>query len=205
MAGNDTTTMLLIAAAGAATGGLALAAAPAALGATAAAGAATGAATAGTAATAAAGFSTTGALLGAGLGVQMFSQVQAGNAAAQAAKNQQAQAQLQLAADQSAAAIDEENRQRRLRAMLSTQRAIFGSSGITGEGTGDLIAAKTIGAVNRNTDLASTSANVNTAQSLSSIGQYGREASYERRAGYTKAAGSLLQFAGQRYDATRTG
>lgn len=201
MAGNDTTTMLLIAAAGAATGGLALAAAPAALG----AGAAAGAATAGTAATTAAGFSTTGALLGAGVGLQAFSQIQSGNAAAQAAKTQQGQAQLQLAADQAAAAVEEENRQRRLRAMLSTQRAIFGSSNIDGQGTGDLIAAKTIGAVNRNTDLASTSANVNTAQSLSSIGQYGRDASASRTSGYTKAAGSLLQFAGQRYDATRTG
>lgn len=194
MSGNtgDMLTLLAIAGIGAATGGLALAAAPAV------AGAAGGAAAAGAAATS---FSTAGALLGGSLALTAYSQIQAGNAAAQANLTQKSQLELQRKVDETNAAVAEEERQRGLRKMLSTQRAIFGASNISG---GDLIAAKTIGEVNRATDLARTSANVNNAISLAGIDQAGKSAKANRQSGYVKASGTLLNFAGQRYDRETT-
>lgn len=184
---SDLLMMAAIVAAGVATGGVAFAAAPAALG---AAGAA--AATAGTAAAAGSAFSITGALAGGALAAQLGGTLMQGQAASYQAKVQQGQQELQLSADQTQASIAEEQRQRGLRSMLSTHAAIVGASGVdTGEG----LAQQAIGAVNRNTNLASVSGDVNEAQALAGIGQSAYASQVARTGSYVKAAGSLMQFA----------
>lgn len=182
MAGNQSALSLIaIAAIGAATGGLALPALGLAAGAT------------------------SGALLGASVALSAGGSIMQGNAEAKYYKIQAGQQQLQLAADQAQAALDEEQRQRQTTSLMATQRAIFGSSNISSSGVGDLIAAKTMGETNRNTSLATTATGVSTAQQLAGIAQSQGAGKAARQGGYVKAAGSLLQFAGSRYDLKKTG
>lgn len=182
MAGNQSAlSLILIAGLGAATGGLALPAL-------------------GLAATA-----TGGALLGASVALSAGGSIMQGNAQAKYYKIQAGQQQVQLAADQAQSALDEEQRQRQTTSLLATQRAIFGASNIQSSGVGDLIAAKTMGETNRNTNLGRTASMVSTSQQLAGIAQSQGAGSAARTGGYVKAAGSLLQFAGSRYDLKKTG
>lgn len=182
MAGNQSALSLVaIAAIGAATGGLALPAL-------------------GLAASA-----TGGALLGAATATSVFGTIQQGRAEAGYYKIQAGQQQLQLAADQAQAALDEEERQRQTTSLMATQRAIFGSSNISSSGVGDLITAKTMGETNRNTSLATTAGLTSTAQQLAGIAQSRQAGRAAREGSYVKATSSLLQFAGSRYDLKKTG
>lgn len=199
MAKGDTLTLLALAGVGAATGGLALPAlAPAAT--AAAAGSAAAAGTAG----ATSAFSLAGALSGAGAFLSAGSSYFAGQAQARAAKIQEGQMQLNLTAEQTQFALEEEDRQRRLRGMLSTQAAIFGASNISTSGVGDVIARDTIGTVNRETDLKGTLSRINQSQIRSGIAEQQLAGSAARTGGIIKAGSSLLTFAGQSYDRTRT-
>ena len=199
MAKGDTLTLLALAGVGAATGGLALPAlAPAAT--AAAAGSAAAAGTAG----ATSAFSLAGALSGAGAFLSAGSSYFAGQAQARAAKIQEGQMQLNLTAEQTQFALEEEDRQRRLRGMLSTQAAIFGASNISTSGVGDVIARDTIGTVNRETDLKGTLSRINQSQIRSGIAEQQLSGSAARTGGIIKAGSSLLTFAGQSYDRTRT-
>lgn len=195
MAKGDTTTMLAIAAVGAATGGFALPA-------LAAAGTATAAGTAATAA--ATGFSWMGAMSGIGAALSAGSAIFGGNAEAEAMKVRESQAQLELAGEQTQAALEEEDRQRRLRSALSTQASIFGASNISSSGVGDIIARDTIGTVNRETDLKTTLSRINQTQLKNSAAGYRSAASSARVGGYVKAGAGLATFAGQKFEQTRT-
>lgn len=199
MAKDSTLTMLAIAGVGAATGGLALPALAPAL----AAGGAVGAAGAATTA-AASSFSLMGALTGASAFLTAGSQYLAGQAEGRAQDIQKSQQILQLSAEQTTTALQEEDRQRQLRSMLSTQRAIFGASNVGSGGVSDVIAADTIGTTNRETDLKATLSRINQSQIRSGIAQSADAASAARTGGMLKAGASMLQFAGSAYDRTRT-
>lgn len=204
MAKGDTLTLLALAGVGAATGGLALPALAASGAATAAAGGAAAAGAASTAAATTSAFSLAGALSGAGAFLSAGSSYFAGQAQARAAKIQEGQMQLNLTAEQTQFALEEEDRQRRLRGMLSTQAAIFGASNISTSGVGDVIARDTIGTVNRETDLKGTLSRINQSQIRSGIAEQQLAGSAARTGGIIKAGSSLLTFAGQSYDRTRT-
>lgn len=195
MAKNSTLTMLALAGVGIATGGLAL---PALAG----AGAATAAG--GAAAAATSSFSLAGALSGAGAFLSAGASYLQGQAQAQAQEIQAAQGRLDLAGEQAQFALEEEDRQRRLRGMLSTQTAMFGASGISSSGVGDVIALDTIGTVNRESDLKATLSRINQSQIRSGIRQNEIGASAARTAGALKAGSSMLSFAGQSFDNMRT-
>lgn len=200
MAKGDTLTLLALAGVGIATGGLAL---PALAPALAGAGAATAAAGTAAAATTSA-FSISGALMGAGAFLSAGTSYLQGQAAATANKAMQAGAVLDLAGEQTQFALEEEDRQRKLQSMLSTQTAIFGASGITSEGVGDVIARSTVGSINRETDLKTTLSNINQNQLRNQASSYGDAASAARTQGVLKAGSSLLNFAGQSFNNTRT-
>lgn len=201
MAKGDTLTMLAIAGVGAATGGLALPALAPAVTATAAGAAAAGA---GTAASTASAFSLAGALSGAGAFLSAGSSIMGGIAAKNASKVNAANMQLQLAGDQAQAALEEEDRQRKLRSMLSTQTAIFGSSNISTSGVGDVIGADTIGTTNRETDLKATLSRINQSQLRSGISQEYAAGNAALTGGILNGMGSMASFAGQAYDRMRT-
>lgn len=194
--GSSALTMLALAGVGAATGGLALPALAAAGGGAAAAGA--GAAAAGSA------FSLSGALTGAGALLSAGSSIMGGMAAQQASKINAANMQLQLAGEQAQAALEEEDRQRKLRSMLSTQTAIFGASNISTSGVGDVIGSDTIGTTNRETDLKATLSRINQSQIRSGIAQENAAGSAAMTGGIVKGTSSMLTFAGQAYDRMRT-
>ena len=202
MAKGDTLTLLALAGVGAATGGLALPALAAAAPGAAAAGAVGAAGTA--AAGAGSAFSLAGALSGAGALLSAGSSYMAGQAQERAAKIQAGQMQLSLTAEQAQFAVEEEDRQKRLRGMLSTQAAIFGSSNISTSGVGDVIARDTIGTVNRETDLQGSLNRINQAQLRAGIAEQRLAGSAARTGGMLRAGSSLLTFAGQSYDRMRT-
>lgn len=202
---NDALTLLVLAGVGAATGGLGFAAmagaGAAGAGATAAAGtAAVGTAAASTAAATTSAFSLSGAITGAsaflGAGAQYMQAQAASLSSAIGAANEK----LNLSTIGAAAAEEEENRQRRLRAALSSQSAAFGASNVSGSVTADLLAAKTVGEINRGTNSASVNSAIDQAVGQTNIDAYGSAARSSQTAGVVNAGSSLLKFAGQTYD-----
>lgn len=207
MAKNSTLTLLALAGVGVATGGLALpalAGAATAAGAAGAAGAATAGAAGATAAAAGSGFSIAGALAGGSAFLSAGASYLQGQAASLSNKIMAGNKQLDLAAEGANFAIEEEDRQRRLASMLSTQTAIFGSSSISQSGIGDVIARDTVGTINRESDLKATLTNINQSQLRSGITSDYAAASASSQAGILKGTSSLLNFAGQKFDNTRT-
>lgn len=189
--GGDALTLIAIAGIGFATGGLAIPALAAGAG----AGAAAGTAAAATATS----FSLTSAVLGASTALQIGSTIMQGQAAADAANFEAAQADLQARTEETQAAIEEEDRQKRLRSMLSTQNAVFAASNITGgiEGT---LSANALSESNRQTRLNALASDTTVSQFENQAAASRSAAGSAKTASYVKAGTSLLNFAGTEFD-----
>lgn len=106
-----------------------------------------------------------------------------------------AQTGLQLQAEQTQAAIENENRQRRLQVVLATQQAIFGNSNVSlSDGTPSIIAGDTITQSQRLDQQASLLSR--TRQAVLQADMIGQQQAgrIAFRQGLVGAAGSLVQF-----------
>lgn len=124
-----------------------------------------------------------GALSAVSAGIGGLSTIFGGLSAQAGAEAQASQVELKAQADRTQAAEEEFNRQKRLKAILSSQNAIFGASGATGT-TQNFIQLADIGESNRQTQQAELLGEVNDAQARA-------QSSELKRAGRSKLLSSI--------------
>lgn len=126
-------------------------------------------------------------------------QVMSGRAAAAANRAEASQYDLERAAEATQAAIDEEARQQRLKAVLSTQAAVFGASNIQYGGVGDVLAQASLDETNLAGNRAAGKTNLTQAQLRESATQSRYAARSSRLSGYVEGLSTAGRFAGEKF------
>lgn len=203
MGGRNTLTLALIAGVGVATGGFGFAAGGSSLAASAAAAGPVGSAAWGNAllfpTVASSGFSLSTLLPYASAALTAGGQIMSGRANAAAYRAEAAQYDLERSAEATQAAIEEENRQQRLKSLLSTQAAIFGASNIQAYGPGDVLAQQSLSEVNTATYRGRGKAGVVQTQLKESARQSRISAKNSGLAGYVEGLSTVGRFAGDKF------